>query len=506
MSETTYNRHCKTNCRFFNIPLLGNVVVAGLGGVLFGLVDFFLFETQSNHPVMQEFVLSKPGFWSLSLLSYQVVTLTLLAYFLCLAVFLATRILFKRFEFFKSFSPLFFTYLSIFSILFTLRFLKNSEQHLKLSLLIIWFVISIVTAFFVRKKILNSFKDSGYRHSNVLLICSFVTTLIIVSSSFLAPDIDFTILENSKHTPAHESKYPNVLLVVLDTVRMDHLSCYGYTQNETPNIDRMSREGLLFLNAFSTAPWTVPSHASMFTGLHTFQHHADWGHTYLASDYLTLAEYLSGLGYRTAGFSENPFVGPNTGLARGFAEFHESWRRPMIVRAINKLCARLGFRKDPLEYADRTSGLLRHWLKDESNRGRPFFAFVNFMAAHLPRYPRQQAGDGRWPSETLMRIEPVNLVPERFYLESYRLDQSDLSVMKEIYDQEISYIDEYLGNIFDFLDEQKILDNTILIITGDHGENFGEHGFIEHQLCIYDSLIHVPLIIRFPKLFSASNH
>ena len=191
---------------------------------------------------MQEFVLSKPGFWSLSLLSYQVVTLTLLAYFLCLAVFLATRILFKRFEFFKSFSPLFFTYLSIFSILFTLRFLKNSEQHLKLALLIIWFVISIVTAFFVRKKILNSFKDSGYRHSNVLLICSFVTTLIIVSSSFLAPDIDFTILENPKHTPAHESKYPNVLLVVLDTVRMDHLSCYGYTQNETPNIDRMSRE------------------------------------------------------------------------------------------------------------------------------------------------------------------------------------------------------------------------------------------------------------------------
>ena len=173
----------------------------------------------------------------------------------------------------------------------------------------------------------------------------------------------------------------------------------------------------------------------------------------------------------------------------------------MIVRAIKKLCARLGFRKDPLEYADRTSGLLRQWLKDESNRGRPFFAFVNFMAAHLPRYPRQQAGDGRWPSETLMRIEPVNLVPERFYLESYRLDQSDLSVMKEIYDQEISYIDEYLGNIFDFLDEQKILDNTILIITSDHGENFGEHGFIEHQLCLYDSLIHVPLIIRFPKLF-----
>ena len=174
----------------------------------------------------------------------------------------------------------------------------------------------------------------------------------------------------------------------------------------------------------------------------------------------------------------------------------------MIVRAIKKLIAKLGPRRDPLEYADRTSGLFRRWLIAEGGNDRPFFAYINFMAAHLPRYPRPPFDSGRWSSEALQKIEPVNLVPERFYLEQYRLNQRDLSVMREIYDQEISYIDGYMGELFDFLIERKILENTILIITSDHGENFGEHGFFEHQLCLYNPLIHVPLIIRFPRLFS----
>ena len=502
MAESAWTRHQESGYRIRGVPLLDAVAAAGMLGALFGLIDFFLFETHSQRPVIHEFVLSKPSFWSLSLLSYQVVILTLFATFLCLFSFLAIKSVSKRFVSLKLFSPLAFSVFSVFFLLIMLRLLRNSGQYFNLILLTIWFLISILLVFLLERKALRKSIDPDYRHSNRMLISSFVITVFIISCSFLAPDIQSAISRISSRTEIQDSKSPNILFIVLDTVRTDHLSCYGYKQNETPNIDRISRDSLLFLNAFSTAPWTVPSHASMFTGLHTFQHHADWGHTYLTSDHLTIAEYLKEMGYRTAGFSENPFVGPHSGLAQGFTEFHESWRRPIIVRAIKKLMISLGVQKDQLEYAGRTSGLFRRWLIAGGENRRPFFAYINFMAAHLPRYPRRSFGDGRWSSETLKKIEPVNLVPERFYLEPYRLDQHELSVMREIYDQEISYMDEYIGEIVDFLNERKILENTILIITSDHGENFGEHGFVEHQLCIYNTLIHVPLLIRYPRLFS----
>ena len=388
----------------------------------------------------------------------------------------------------------------------TLRFLQNSQPFINLFWFIVLSLTIIVFVLLLENWILKKRSSPKYRHSKRIFISSLLTTFFIILVTFFAPDISSEISRISSHADIQNSDSPNVLLIVLDTVRPDHLSCYGYKHNETPNIDKIAKDGLLFLNAFSTAPWTVPSHASMFTGLYPSQHGADWGHTYLTSDHLTLAEYLQGVGYRTAGFSENPYVGPDHGLAQGFAEFHESWRRPMIVRTIKKLDAKLGLRKDPLEYADRTSGLFRHWLIAEGENDRPFFAYINFMAAHLPRYPRPPFDSGRWSSEALQKIlEPVNLVPERFYLGQYRLNQRDLSVMREIYDQEINYIDGYIGDLFDFLVETEILENTILIITSDHGENFGEHGFFEHQLCIYNTLIHVPLIIRFPKLFSPKN-
>jgi arylsulfatase A-like enzyme len=256
----------------------------------------------------------------------------------------------------------------------------------------------------------------------------------------------------------------------------------------------------LFINAFSAAPWTLPSHASMFTGLYPSEHRADWDHVYLDEGFPTLAEHLRDVGYETVGFSENVFVGRSFGLARGFGEFHETWRRPLVVRAVLKVATRLFHYEERLQYAERSVGILERWLQNNNHRGKPLFAFLNLMAAHLPRYPRPGFGSGNWTKESLARIEPVNLIPEKYYLPKYKLNQQELAIMADIYDSEVSYLDSQIGELISFLERTGVLDETIVILTSDHGENFGEHGLIEHQFCLYDTLLHVPLILRYPAM------
>lgn len=292
---------------------------------------------------------------------------------------------------------------------------------------------------------------------------------------------------------------PNIILVVLDTVRGDRLTLDDQREFPTPVLDQFARESLFFQNAFSTAPWTVPSHASMFTGLPTRDHGADWGHTALEEGFYTLAEFLRDEGYQTCGLSENPFLGPSTGFAQGFDDFAETWREPLPTRMVMRLLGRLGIAPISHQHAPRTVGLCTRWLGRAAAEGKPFFAFMNLMAAHLPRYPIGDPGSDRMNPEALARIEPVNLVPERYYLPEFRLDATDLELMSNIYDQQISYLDSHIARILDRLSSMGIADNTIVVITSDHGECFGEHGLIEHQFGLYNSLIHVPLMIRYPK-------
>jgi hypothetical protein len=241
----------------------------------------------------------------------------------------------------------------------------------------------------------------------------------------------------------------------------------------------------------------------MFTGLYPSEHHADWGHGHLAKGLPTLGEQLQGAGYQTVGFSENVFVGRSVGLARGFGEFHETWRRPLVVRAIARVATRvLGYKKGR-ESAECSVGILKRWLLNNDHRGKPYFAFVNLMAAHLPRYPRSGVGAGKWTKKSLARIDPVNLVPERYYLPKFKLNQDELTIMAEIYDGEITYLDAQIGDVMSVLDRTGIRDKTIVIVTSDHGENFGEHGLIEYQFRLYDTLLHVPLIVRYPGVLKA---
>jgi arylsulfatase A-like enzyme len=296
--------------------------------------------------------------------------------------------------------------------------------------------------------------------------------------------------------------HPNILFIVMDTVRADHLSCYGYHRHTTPNIDTISHEGALFLKAFSPAPWTLPSHASMFTGLYPSQHGAGWEYKHLDMQFSTLAEYLVENGYRTAGFSENPFVSESYGLAQGFQSFYRMYgssNKPIGLPLTREAYKLIFYQQKTREYARDTVNYCKTWILKHNSDEKPFFVFINFMAAHLPNYPRSENASRDYKPEILTRIEPINQIPERFYLPQYKLSRHELDALIDLYDGDLMYLDHEICRLLEFLRQNNILDNTILVITSDHGENFGDHGLIEHQFCLYNSLLHVPLIVRFPQ-------
>jgi len=479
------------------VPLLSRVVAAALVGALLGLLDFFLFELQGNLAGFREYVLYKPSLFGLSLLSFQLLAFAALGILSFCLFSLAWLILGKLFRKRGTFPFLPLSSATLALGMIALRVYMNSGQAYGLSILALGSAVLVFWALVLERshvRLESSFAARLFLSPRSQL---FVVFLLIVASVF-SPDVYSGILRLPHKTEDQHARAPNVLFIVLDAVRADHLSCYGYEKGTTPNIDRVSQEGVLFSNAFSAAPWTLPSHASMFTGLCPSQHQADWGHAYLDRGFPTLAERLRDIGYQTVGFSENVFVGRTFGLARGFDEFHETWRRPLVVRALARNATRVFGYRERLDCPERTIGLFERWVGNNRNRGKPFFAFFNFMSAHLPRYPRLTFGRQDWPKQSLARIEPVNLIPERFYVPKFRLNREDLAVMADVYDSDLSYLDSQIGDLMVFLTEAGIRDNTIVILTSDHGENFGEHGLIEHQFCLYDTLLHVPLVVRYP--------
>lgn len=284
---------------------------------------------------------------------------------------------------------------------------------------------------------------------------------------------------------------PNVLLLVLDTVRAANLGLYGYARATTPVLREWADSGAVFDRAIATSPWTLPSHSSLFTGRYHSEVSADWG-TPLDATFPTLAEVLASEGYATAGFTANQaYTTEASGLARGFARYEDyplSFGRFLLGSAL--------LRNVSLEYvrgwtAGRKSATavtdeFLSWLSERDDR--PFFAFLNFMDAHSPYTPEPpftalfpEAPRGRGPGERTAGITTA-----------------DLEGTVAAYDRAIAYMDHEIGRLLDTLRSAGILDRTIVIITSDHGEQFGEHGLQFHSNSLYMQLLHVPLIVVYP--------
>ncbi len=299
------------------------------------------------------------------------------------------------------------------------------------------------------------------------------------------------------------NKRPNVILISIDTLRADHLSCYGYGKNTTPHLDSLAREGTICRNNFSTGVWTPPGHASMLTGLHVYEHGV-YDTRALPPEVPTLAELLQKAGYRTAGFVNNSQVGELVGLDRGHEYFEEVWKgenyKTVIDRGIKGLARmmrrRLG-RGD--SGAARTNELVMEWL-GKAQPGVPFYAFIHYIDAHNPLDPpapyRERFLGQRRLGPAVRKAAQNPLI---CYVEDLDLSEGDIAALKALYDGEIAYLDQRVGEITAFLRARGLYDDTMIIITSDHGEHFGEYGNWSHVASLYKEVLHVPLIIKYPR-------
>jgi len=279
----------------------------------------------------------------------------------------------------------------------------------------------------------------------------------------------------------------NVLLVVLDTTRADALPAYGSKQAYTPTLDRLGSEGVVFANARTVSAWTLPSHASLFTGLYPSRHGAHWESPGLLVGQETLAELLAET-HDTGGFCENPHIVTAKGFSQGFSRYEETWRR-----------------RESWDVPPITLELFQEWL-GERDRSRPFFAFVNLMTPHLPYRPPERHQNrfmpDDLPEETIQRLRGVEQQHAWAYtMGDLQFTDADLDNLRSLYAAEVAFADERVAQAIDAVRAQGELERTLVVVVGDHGENIGDHGLMEHQFCLYESLLRVPMIFRLPEVF-----
>ncbi len=307
--------------------------------------------------------------------------------------------------------------------------------------------------------------------------------------------------------PAAAAASPNVLLIVWDTVRAKNLSLYGYDRRTTPSLEKWAQSSVVFDRASSTSPWTLPSHASMLTGRWPHELSADWEQA-LDGQHRTLAEALTERGYMTGGFVANTYYcSHELGLARGFARFDDYVVTPQEVLISSSLLRALANRNDVrrlIGYYDNiprqsAANITDRFLAWQSAVGtRPFFAFLNFFDAHETYLPPPPFAGAFGPGAPLDSPEVIQDVRRSFRRDWFKRPSAEIQGEINMYDGAIAYLDAELDRLLLALEAQGKLDNTIVIVTADHGEQFGEHGLFVHGNSLYQPLLHVPLIIRFP--------
>lgn len=310
---------------------------------------------------------------------------------------------------------------------------------------------------------------------------------------------------------------PNVILLVIDTVRADRVSSYGYERETTPNFDAFASHATVYTDAVSQAAWSIPSHASLLTGRYPSEHGAtSVGPIFQYSP--TLPELLQEAGYETYAISPNEYVRPSTGFGRGFDEFYTCAGMPVppTLAALYAPVVNWGTRTPsirlPIEQwlNDRRAGHPWHTGNDHTyeddvvahitdvvERAKaPYFLLANVIDAHLPRSPRQTHYD-RFVDPAL---EDVQVVPnERAHTFGRRMSERAIEKMAQLYDANLRTMDEKLGEVLAVLADSGALDESLVVIVSDHGENLGEFGFIGHQFSLFDSVVSVPLAISHPE-------
>jgi arylsulfatase A-like enzyme len=304
--------------------------------------------------------------------------------------------------------------------------------------------------------------------------------------------------------PAAGRAAPNILLLILDTVRAQSLGLYGYDRPTTPRLEQFARRGVVFERAFAPSPWTLPTHASILTGRWPHELSTGW-QTPLDSTFPTLAEELATIGYATGGFVANiPYTNRRQGLARGFARYQDyplSVAQVVLSSSLGRVITNNGTFRRLIRYQDilnrkRARDVNRElldWIGRVGNR--PFFVFANYYDAHEPLLPQQGWRERFGPTKAR---QYAHFTVDAWLPDRDKLPAEELALERNAYDASIAELDDGIGALLDELERRRLLDNTIVIITSDHGDQFGEHGLVDHGNSLYKQVVHVPLILSFP--------
>lgn len=297
---------------------------------------------------------------------------------------------------------------------------------------------------------------------------------------------------------------PNLILISLDTTRPDHLGLYGYSRDTTPHLDAFARDGVVFEEALSVSAYTLPAHATMLTGVHPLGHGVVHpGHALDAPSLPLMARVLQQRGWATRAFTGGGYLSADYGFAAGFGAYGQrDPLRGLIAEDRELLVARGGgqARLDAVDSQNWNTAL--SWIRERSEV--PFFLFLQTFAIHDYRSMGEQRGlfGGPADGEGVDVLRPL----ERQLREPYGAE--DREQLQAFYDEAIALTDQQLGRLFDLLDELSLADNTVVVITADHGESFGEHGFgdvdlVGHNFGLWDEQVAVPLVIVAPGLAAA---
>ncbi len=325
-------------------------------------------------------------------------------------------------------------------------------------------------------KIINTFKINTFKHCNMrkniryrffgffFILCFTAGCLsgkgLQPGKEKAAPYQSHIELQHLKQPDIHK---PHIILITIDTLRADHLSCYQYQGIKTSHIDHLAKEGTIFEHAYTSTPITLPAHASILTGLYPQAHGVYNNATYfLNPSTVTLPEVLKDDGYKTAAFVSAYVLHSRYGLNQGFQVYNDFL--PMAKNGVKSLHNLYDERK-----AEQTTILALEWLSE--NRDKPCFLWIHYFEPHAPYLP-----------------------PEEF----------KLAYISEPYDGEIAYVDHCIGLLIKGVRDMNIYDHTAFILTSDHGEGLGEHEEMTHGVFLYDSTLHVPLIIRLPGITNRS--
>jgi arylsulfatase A-like enzyme len=300
----------------------------------------------------------------------------------------------------------------------------------------------------------------------------------------------FVFFMNSPKRPPREEEI-NVILIAIDTLRADHLGCYGYKKQTSPYIDKLARDSILFKRTMAQNPWTLPSFASLFTSLYPSQHLAGLTIKSLENQFVTLPEILKEHGYYTIAFTGGGYLSESFGFSQGFDSFN-AFNPPIVNGVVPPETVHTDIKRV-------VKGAISWLLKSTEKK---FFLFLHSYEPHSPYFPPSQYVyffDGKYKGPITGDIwHDIGIIPGKLDSRFKAIPPRDLRRLISLYDAEIRYMDDQIGKLIRTLKYLNLYDKSLIIFTSDHGEEFFDHGAWEHGHSLYNELLYVPLIIKLP--------